>query len=72
MAFTTYGNLDASATLADRFGAFITDLREARAKRRVYRTTLNELSSLSNRELADLGIARGEVRNIAMQAAYGR
>ena len=32
---------------------------------REYRRTVNELSLLSNRELADLGIARGDIRRIA-------
>ena len=36
---------------------------------RRYRQTINELSRLSNRELADLGITRGE---IAAVAARGR
>jgi uncharacterized protein YjiS (DUF1127 family) len=38
----------------------------------VYSTTLNELSALSNRDLADLGIARSEVRRIAWEAAYAQ
>jgi uncharacterized protein YjiS (DUF1127 family) len=42
------------------------------ANRRVYSTTLNELSALSNRDLADLGIARSEVRRIAWEAAYAQ
>ena len=41
------------------------------ARYRVYRTTLNELSNLSERELRDLGIARSEVRGIAYKAAFG-
>ncbi|MFS4437807.1 DUF1127 domain-containing protein [Paracoccaceae bacterium GXU_MW_L88] len=38
---------------------------------RKYQRTLNELRDLSDRELADLGIARGELRAIAHEAAYG-
>ena len=38
---------------------------------RDYRTTLNELQTLSERELIDLGITRGDVRAIAYRAAYG-
>lgn len=43
-------------------------LRNYRNWRR-YRETVNELSRLSNRELSDLGITRGE---IAAVAARGR
>ena len=37
-----------------------------------YRTTLNELSSLSGRELADLGLNRSTIRSVAYEAAYGK
>ena len=56
--------LDAGADLLHR-GA------ERHAQRRVYRQTLRELSVLSHRELADLGIARAEIGRIAWQSAYG-
>lgn len=35
---------------------------------RRYRDTVNELSRLSNRELADLGINRGEIQAVARKA----
>jgi uncharacterized protein YjiS (DUF1127 family) len=35
---------------------------------RQYRATVNELSKLSNRELADLGIGRGEIHAVARKA----
>lgn len=35
---------------------------------RMYRKTISELSVLSNRELADLGIARGEIKSVARRA----
>ena len=41
-----------------------------RTKRRVYRQTFAELASLSNRDLADLGIHRAEIKRIAYEAAY--
>ena len=34
-----------------------------------YRQTCNELNRLTNRELADLGIARGEITKVAKQSA---
>jgi uncharacterized protein YjiS (DUF1127 family) len=33
-----------------------------------YRQTVTELGRMSNRELADLGIARQDIRNVARQA----
>lgn len=49
------------------FGRMIENI----ARYRVYRTTLDELSMLSERELNDLGIARGEIRGVAYRAAFG-
>jgi len=43
-----------------------------RAQRRVYRKTLTELSALSNRDLADLGLARSELRRIAYEAGQAQ
>ena len=41
------------------------DMFNSYRKWRNYRRTVNELSSLSNRELDDLGITRGEIRSVA-------
>ena len=42
-----------------------------RVKRyRTYRQTLEELESLSDRELADLSISRSQIHGIAYRAAY--
>jgi uncharacterized protein YjiS (DUF1127 family) len=38
---------------------------------RLYRATLDELGSLSDRELADLGISRLSIRDIARESVYG-
>ena len=43
---------------------------ESRAKGRIYRVTLKELNTLSERELADLGMHRSELKRIAWRAAY--
>ena len=56
----------ALATLGQWFEA----AAENRAKRRVYRTTLNELQQLSRRELADLGLHASELKRVAYEAAY--
>ncbi|MGN6549412.1 MAG: DUF1127 domain-containing protein [Pararhizobium sp.] len=36
---------------------------------RKYRQTVNELSRMSDRELSDLGIARGDIGYVARRAA---
>ncbi|PRY25986.1 uncharacterized protein DUF1127 [Aliiruegeria haliotis] len=38
---------------------------------KVYRTTVTELSQLSDRALADLGVSRSMIRSLARDAAYG-
>jgi uncharacterized protein YjiS (DUF1127 family) len=52
---------DLRASLADRY-----------ARRMVYRTTLNELATLNDRDLDDLGISRSMIKSIAWDAAYGK
>ena len=46
------------------------DVRDAAAKRKVYRDTLRELAALSPRDLNDLGLNRSMLKGIAYQAAY--
>ena len=62
-------NRTTSITLADRFFAFVAEFNEAAAKRKLVRTTYNELTNLSNRELADLGINRSMIKSIALEAS---
>jgi len=61
---------------APSFGAALTArwtaLREQMAKRAVYRKTISELQSLTDRELADLGIHRSAIKGIAHEAAFGK
>lgn len=71
MAYTTYGTT-APVTLRDRLNARIETAREGMAKRRVYRRTYAELSALSNRDLADLGLSRSMIPAVAHEAAYGK
>lgn len=44
---------------------------ESAAKRRTYRTTVNELSALTDHELSDLNLSRASIPAIAHEAAYG-
>ena len=46
-------------------------IRDALGRRRVYSATYHELSMLSDRDLADLGIPRSSIRRLALEAAYG-
>ena len=36
---------------------------------RLYRATFDELSALSNRELADLGLNRSDLRRVSLEAS---
>lgn len=45
--------------------------RKAFADHRLYRQTLRELSTLTDRELTDLGIHRSMIREIARESVYG-
>ncbi|MGC9370558.1 MAG: DUF1127 domain-containing protein [Paracoccaceae bacterium] len=62
---------------AEHFGIFeglrglLRDFQEKRARRRLYRQTVRELSTLNARELADLGIHPTMIQRLAHEAAYG-
>ncbi len=56
-------------TVSERTGAWIENTKTRYARYRAYRETLNELSGLSSRDLADLGLHRSELRRVAYQAA---
>ena len=59
-------------TLADRFGALLSAVKAAFARRRIYDQTVRELRALSDRDLTDLGINRSMIGSIATEAAYGK
>jgi uncharacterized protein YjiS (DUF1127 family) len=59
-----------SVTIADRFAALFKIGKDAVERRRVYTQTVAELSGLSDRDLADLGLARANIGDIAREAAY--
>ncbi|WP_372605039.1 DUF1127 domain-containing protein [Actibacterium sp.] len=56
------------------FGDFVRRVvdvaRDELKRRRIYTQTMRELSSLSDRELADLGLTRSMIRSLAIEAAY--
>lgn len=69
MAYMTQGALRAQGGLLSRLAEARTALGERFARRAVYRRTLNEMSMLSDRDLADLGVHRSQLRSIAWKAA---
>ena len=58
--------------LVDRAAGMIRSIRVGLERRRVFKQTVRELQSLSNRELADLGIHRTMITRVATEAAYGK
>jgi uncharacterized protein YjiS (DUF1127 family) len=46
-----------------------TTLAQRLAQRRAYRATCEELSALSDRDLADIGLYRADIEDIARRAA---
>lgn len=62
----------ASFSLADRISGFIADVKVQMARRAVFNQTVRELNTLTDRELADLGIARADILAVAREAAYGK
>tara|TARA_R110002096_G_scaffold22170_12_gene71647 strand:+ start:13459 stop:13674 length:216 start_codon:yes stop_codon:yes gene_type:complete len=61
--------LNQSPSLGDRFASLRTTLIAAAQRRKKYNQVFNELSALSNRDLADIGIARRNIPDIARQSA---
>ena len=53
------------------FGFDLADLARSFADWRLYRKTLSELEAMTDRDLADIGVSRLSIRDIAREAAYG-
>ncbi|WP_085307184.1 DUF1127 domain-containing protein [Planktotalea arctica] len=69
MAFLT-DTFSVQGTMGDKIAAVWARLVETRTKRKIFNQTVRELSSLSSRELADLGLNHSMIRRVAYQAAY--
>ncbi len=69
MALTAYYSFAANG-IADGVVAAVANIAESFRNKNEVRKTVRELQSLSNRELADLGLHRSEIRRVAMQAVY--
>lgn len=48
------------------------DMAEQRRRHAAYRQVFDELAAMSDRELADIGIARSDIERIATEALPGR
>jgi len=59
-----------TTTLSGGIGGWIARFRQSMADYRIFRQTLEELESLSDRELDDLGLSRAALRDVAHQAVY--
>lgn len=71
MAYVTTASF-AHPSRARRNPGFIGALKTAIARRRLYAVTLAELNQLNDRELADLGMSRLSIAEVAREAAYGK
>ncbi len=69
MAYTTQTQPLFFGVIASMKTAF-EDYKVAAEKRRNFKKTVRELSELTNRELADLGLSRAMIKGVAYEAAY--
>jgi len=69
MAYTTTDGRRDGSPIARRIEAFRAALQHRRARRAAFNQTYRELSILSDRDLADLGIARADIPFLAKEAA---
>lgn len=66
---TTLDLSHSGADLSIRFAGALSHLAAAWRRHRLYRQTVRELGNLGDRELADVGLNRGSIRDVARQAA---
>ena len=73
MAYTTYPSRPFETTwLGQRLVRRWPEIGERLALFRKYQATLDELDMLSDRELADIGMHRSNIREIAREHIYGQ
>lgn len=59
-------------TVTQWVGEVLARWNDARERRALYRRTLEELSAMSDRDLADINLSRVQIEDIAREAAYGK
>lgn len=67
----TGNHVSGLGAILNRVSSLYHETVDALGRYRVFRQTYDELSALSNRQLADLGINRSMITRIAMDAAQG-
>jgi uncharacterized protein YjiS (DUF1127 family) len=72
MAYAHTDTQAAHGGLSARFAGLAARLRARIERNRRFRQTFKELSALSNRELADLGLSRSMLRGLAWESAVDR
>ncbi|MCF6273456.1 MAG: DUF1127 domain-containing protein [Rhodobacteraceae bacterium] len=70
MAYVYLPRPNAPASLYTRFTQAVDSMKQAQRQRRMYRKTINELNSLSDRELNDLGLCRSMISDVARTSVY--
>jgi uncharacterized protein YjiS (DUF1127 family) len=58
-------------TIAERIGRLRAAMADRYGRYALYKRTLGELQALSDRDLADLGVARADIETLARMAARG-
>ena len=72
MTFATQsGHSVATTSIRQRLSDLTMGLGRRRAQDRAYRSTVRQLSAMSDRDLTDIGIHRANIHTIAQQVAYG-
>jgi uncharacterized protein YjiS (DUF1127 family) len=69
---TSIGSAAGASGFKKEIAMTIKSIAEKLSAWRRYRVSLRELSRLSDRELADLGIGRGDIERVARQAVRVR
>ena len=68
----TFADNHAPAGFSIRFAEALRTLADRIISNHQYRVTVRELSNLTSRELADLGITHANIHHIAQDCAFGR
>ena len=71
MAYSTTTTNVPTSSLLGRIGSGFDALATRYKQYRMYRETFDGLSALSNRDLADLGLSRSDIKRIAIETSRG-
>ena len=63
---------ESNGSVAGWFGDVLAKWNEARARRAIYVNARAELQSMTDRDLADIGVSRVQIEDLAHEAAYGK